>query len=75
MVRLHPAAYIGRMETSKTSGSIGVQQILPRTGTSWQGQNPTPVEPSDSGAAAATSSEPDRGPTPDGMGHLVDRIV
>jgi hypothetical protein len=63
------------METSKSSGSIGVQQILPRTGTSWQGQNPTPVEPSTSADAAAAASEPDRGATPDGMGKIVDKII
>ncbi|MBX9830068.1 MAG: hypothetical protein K2Y27_34375 [Xanthobacteraceae bacterium] len=63
------------MESSRTSGSIGVQQILPRTGTSWQGQNPTPAEPSQSAGAAETPSGPDRGATPDGMGQLVDRIV
>ena len=63
------------METSKSSGSIGVQQIIPRTGTSWQGQNPTPVEPSTSGDAAPAASEPDRGTAPDGMGRIVDKVV
>ena len=63
------------MESSRTSGSIGVQQILPRTGTSWQGQHPTPEEPSPSDGAAEAQSEPGRGATPDGMGLLVDKIV
>jgi hypothetical protein len=61
---------------SKTNGSIGVQQILPRTGTSWQGQNPVPLQPSTSGGDDdAPQSEPERGATPDGMGKIVDKVV
>jgi hypothetical protein len=52
-----------------------VQQILPRTGTSWQGQNPVPLQPSTSGGADDEPSEPERGATPDGMGKIVDKIV
>jgi hypothetical protein len=64
------------MESSRTSGSIGVQQILPRTGTSWQGQNPTPVQADNSaGDDKGGSSEQDRGATPDGLGKIVDKIV
>ena len=63
------------METSKSTGSIGVQQILPRTGTSWQGQHPTPVQSDNSSGDQDGSSEQDRGAKPDGMGKLVDKIV
>jgi hypothetical protein len=63
------------MESSKTTGSIGVQQILPRTGTSWQGQHPTPVQADNSAGDRDGSSEQDRGATPDGMGKIVDKIV
>ena len=63
------------METSKTTGSIGVQQILPRTGTSWQGQSPTPVQTDMSSGDQDGSSEQERGATPDGVGKLVDKIV
>jgi hypothetical protein len=60
---------------SKTNGSIGVQQILPRTGTSWQGQNPVPLQPGTSRGDDDAPSEPERGATPDGMGKIVDKIV
>ena len=63
------------METSKTSGSIGVQQILPRTGTSWQGQNPTPVQSETPSGDQDGSSQQDRGATPDGLGKIVDKVV
>jgi len=54
--------------------SIGVQQILPRTGTAWQSQNPTPVEQDDP-ASSDAPPPPDRGPVPDGVGKIVDRLV
>lgn len=60
---------------SKANGSIGVQQILPRTGTSWQGQNPVPLQPSTSGGAEDAPSEPERSATPDGVGKIVDKVV
>ena len=63
------------MESSKTTGSIGVQQILPRTGTSWQGQQPVPVQTDNSAGDQRGSSEQERGATPDGMGKIVDKIV
>ena len=63
------------METSKTTGSIGVQQILPRTGTSWQGQQPTPVQTNNSSGDQDGSSEQDRGATPEGLGKIVDKVV
>jgi hypothetical protein len=63
------------METSKSRGSIGVQQILPRTGTSWQGQHAAPVQTDNSAGDQDGSSQQERGATPDGMGKLVDKIV
>jgi len=56
------------------SSSIGVQQILPRTGTAWQPQNPTPVE-SNSSASEEAPPAPDRGPTAEGVGQVVDKLV
>ena len=63
------------MDSSKSTGSIGVQQILPRTGTSWQGQNPTPVPADNSADDQDGSSQQDRGATPDGVGKIVDKVV
>ena len=64
------------MEPSKTSGSIGVQQILPRTATGWQGQSTVPFQPSQSaGDGNDAPSEPERGATPDGVGKIVDKIA
>jgi hypothetical protein len=66
------------MEPSKTSGSIGVQQILPRTATGWQGQSPVPIQPtsqSSGDGGGDTPSEPERGATPDGVGKIVDKIA
>ena len=57
------------------SSSIGVQQILPRTGTAWQSQNPTPVESDNSGSSNDTPPPPDRGPTAEGVGKIVDKLV
>jgi hypothetical protein len=63
------------MESSKTTGSIGVQQILPRTG--WQGQSAVPLQPSPSagGGGDDAPSEQERGGTPDGVGKIVDKIA
>jgi hypothetical protein len=64
------------MSTSAADGSIGIQQILPRSGTAWDYQNPVPP-PQDNAAADnhATPPPPDRGPTPDGVGQIVDKLV
>jgi hypothetical protein len=56
------------------SSSIGVQQILPRTGTAWQSQNPTPVE-SNASSSEEAAPPPDRAPTAEGVGKIVDKIV
>ena len=62
------------MDSSGIGGSsIGVQQILPRTGTAWQSQNPTPAESGDS--TSSDTPAPDRGPVPDGVGKIVDKLV
>jgi hypothetical protein len=63
------------METSKSSGSIGVQLIQPRTGTAWQVQNSTPVQPANPDGGRGGASEPDRSATPDGVGGIVDKVV
>jgi hypothetical protein len=69
------AAYVPRMDISTSgSSSIGVQQILPRSGTAWQSQNPTPVQP-DSSASEEAAPPPDRGPTAEGVGQVVDKLV
>jgi hypothetical protein len=61
---------------SKTNGSIGVQQILPRTATGWQGQSPVPLQPGPSaGGGSDEPSEPERAATPDGVGKIVDKIA
>jgi hypothetical protein len=57
------------------SSSIGVQQILPRTGTSWQPQNPTPVQSDSSAGEEAAAPPPDRGATAEGVGQVVDKLV
>jgi hypothetical protein len=65
------------MESSKTNGSIGVQQILPRTATGWQGQSAVPLQPSPStgGGGDDAPAEQERGGTPDGVGKIVDKIA
>jgi hypothetical protein len=57
----------------KISGT-GIQQILPRTGTGWQGSNPPPDRPDDGDhdEAAGESSPAKPGP---GTGQVVDRIA
>jgi hypothetical protein len=65
------------MSNAMSDGSIGIQQILPRTGTAWENQNPVPP-PQDNAAAdshAAPAPPPDRGPTPDGVGQIIDKLV
>ncbi len=64
------------MSTS-TDGSIGIQQILPRSGTAWADQNPAPpVQPDNSAAESAPPPPPpDRGPTQSGVGQVVDKLV
>jgi hypothetical protein len=56
-----------------TSG-IGVQQILPRTGTGWQGVNPPPDRPSDS-KDKDSPSKPDRSTPAPGIGRLIDQLA
>jgi len=64
-----------RMSASATDGSIGIQQIMPRSGTAWADQNPVPP-PQDHPAADDTAPPPpDRGPKPDGAGQVVDKLV
>ena len=53
---------------------IGVQQILPRTGTGGQGASPSPEQNNDSEASDGPS-KPDRAPAAPGTGKIVDRIV
>jgi hypothetical protein len=63
------------MKADMVISGIGVQQILPRTGTGWQGTNQSPDENNDSDRSHATIRKPDRGaPTP-GTGHVVDKIA
>ena len=55
---------------------IGIQQILPRTGTGWQDANPAPDRATDSDSAdAAPAREPSRSPPAPGTGQIVDRTV
>jgi hypothetical protein len=53
---------------------IGVQQILPRSGTGWQGANPSPDQSSDT-EDRAPASKTDRAPKTPGTGHIVDKVV
>lgn len=64
------------MSASAADGSIGVQQIMPRSGTAWDNQNPTP--PSQDNAAPENNPPPpppDRGAKSDGVGQFVDKLV
>ena len=51
-----------------------MQQILPRSGTAWQSQNPAPAEP-DQPAGDEQTSAPAPAPTAEGVGKLVDKTV
>ena len=54
---------------------IGVQQILPRSGTGWQGTNPSPDQSSDAESDPAPVNKRDRAPVTPGTGHVVDKIA
>ena len=59
-----------------TISSIGVQQILPRTGTAWQNADPAPDQPNDrDGDDVAPASAPVRPVPAPGTGLIVDRVV
>ncbi len=65
------------MSASATDGSIGIQQIMPRSGTAWDNQNPTPP-PQDNAAPENNPPPPpssDHGAKPDGVGQVVDKFV
>ena len=53
---------------------IGVQQILPQTGTGQQSANPAPDQNNDSDGDDAPS-KPERAPAAPGTGRIVDRIA
>ena len=53
---------------------IGVQAILPRTGTGWRNPNPVPDENNDS-ASKKTASHPDRAPASPDIGHILDKLI
>ena len=55
-----------------TSG-IGVQAILPRTGTGWRSPNPVPDENNDS--ASKKAARPDRVPASPDIGHILDKLI
>jgi hypothetical protein len=63
------------MSASGNDGSIGVQQILPRSGTAWDNQNPTPPSQDNSAPENNPPPPPERGAKPDGVGQIVDRLV
>ena len=54
--------------------SIGVQTILPQTGTGWQPPNPTPDRANDNGTDDA-SRQPSQAPRTPETGHIVDKTV
>jgi hypothetical protein len=56
-----------------TSG-IGVQAILPRTGTGWRSANPVPDENNDA-ASKKAAPRPDRVPASQDVGHILDKLV
>ena len=62
------------MSASATDGSIGIQQILPRSGTAWDYQDAVPVQPNNS-TPEDKPPQPDRAPTPEGVGQVVDKLV
>ena len=53
---------------------IGVQQILPQSGTGQQSANPAPDQNNDSDGGN-TPSKPDRAPASPGTGLIVDRLA
>jgi hypothetical protein len=53
---------------------IGVQQILPQTGTGGQDANPAPDQNNDADRNDAPA-KPDRAPAAPGTGQIVDRIA
>jgi hypothetical protein len=55
--------------------SIGVQQILPQSGTGWRDANPAPERENDSGDASTPEPTPARSPPAPGSGQVVDRIA
>jgi hypothetical protein len=61
--------------SSATDGSIGIQQILPRSGTAWDNQNPAPPVQPDKSAADDSAPPPDRAAKPDSVGKVVDKLV
>jgi hypothetical protein len=54
-----------------SAGSIGIQVIMPKTGTSPQQKNP----PQQANAREADNATPKQAPPPPGMGKLVDKTV
>jgi hypothetical protein len=58
---------------------IGIQQILPQTGTTGPASKPAPDPTDDSGdmtaLAAAPAAEPARSPPAPGTGNIVDRMA
>ena len=53
---------------------IGVQQITPRTGTGWQGSNPTAVQNNDSDVDGS-KIKPAQAPLSPGTGQFVDKTA
>jgi len=54
---------------------IGVQQILPQSGTPQQTANPPEVRNNDTGGDDAAAVQPPLPPPPPGTGQIVDRSV
>ena len=54
--------------------SIGIQQILPQTGTGGKNPNPVPDQNNDSDSDGAPS-KPDRAPAAAGTGMIVDKLA
>lgn len=63
------------MSTSATDGSIGIQQIMPRSGTAWDYQDPVPVQQNNSPPPEDKPQQPDRAPASQGVGQVVDKLV
>jgi hypothetical protein len=60
--------------TAMGISSIGVQQILPRTGTGWQAPDPASDQNNDTDSKDA-ASKPDRAPAAPGTGQIVDKMA